>query len=157
MTGFMAHIYFTTVIFLHLWLSISWWPAGDYWVPLRYTWDLIPTIKVEEYNTILNILKKIVLAISHLSPKIERYIYTNLFWLYLWFLTDNVVKTYFMKALIENNGFCKEGKHDSLGCDDSGKELLKKKNCSLYERYQFCILNEAELGCRKKATCHLII
>lgn len=54
-----------------------------------------------------------------------------------------------MKALTENNGFCKEGKHDSLGCDESGKELLKQ-NCSLYEQYHFCILNEVELSCRKK-------
>lgn len=60
------------------------------------------------------------------------------------FLRD-VVKTSFMKTFIENNGFCKEGKHDSLGCDESGKELLKK-NCSLYEQYHLCMPNEAELS-----------
>jgi len=66
------------------------------------------------------------------------------------------MKIYFMKTLIENNEFCEEGRHDSLGCDESGKELLKK-NCSLYEQCHFCVLNEAELSCRKKITCHLII
>lgn len=57
-TGFMAHAYFTKVIFLHLWLSISWWPAGDYWVKLKYTWDFIT--EVGEYDILLNILKKFV-------------------------------------------------------------------------------------------------
>lgn len=99
-TGFMVHACFTKVIFLHLWLSISWCP--DYWVWLGYTWDIITTIKVGECDIILNILKKIVLDISHLSLKMERYVYTNLFWLYLPFLWY-VVKTYFIKALTENN------------------------------------------------------
>lgn len=59
-----------------------------------------------------------------------------------------VVKTYFMKALIESNGFCKEGRHDSLGCNESGKELLQN-NCSLHEQYHFYKLNETEFGCKK--------
>lgn len=60
------------------------------------------------------------------------------------------MKTYFLKALFADNEFCKEGKHDSLGCDESGKKLLKR-NCSVYEQYQFCILTEGEPGFRKKA------
>lgn len=55
-----------------------------------------------------------------------------------------------MKVLFGDNEFCKEGKHDSLGCNESGKELLRK-NCSVYEQYQFCILTEVELRSRKKA------
>lgn len=44
-----------------------------------------------------------------------------------------VMKTYFMKALFADNEFCKEGKHDSLRCDDSGEGHLKK-NCSVDEQ-----------------------
>lgn len=60
------------------------------------------------------------------------------------------MKTYFMKALFAGNEFCKEGKHDSLGCDESGKKL-HKNNCSVYEQYQFYILTEGEPGFRKNA------
>lgn len=129
-----------------MWLSFSWWPAGEHWIWLKYTWDVLTTIKVGECDIILNILKKIVLGISCLPPKIERYVYTNLSWLYLPFLRGLLWKIFFT---IENNEFCKEGKQDSLECDKSGKELLKK-SCLLYEQYHFCILNEAELCCRKK-------
>lgn len=38
-------------------------------------------------------------------------------------LEKYVMKNYFMKALFADNEFCKEGKHYSLGCDESGKEL----------------------------------
>lgn len=55
-----------------------------------------------------------------------------------------VMKTYFMKALLIGNEFCKVGKHYSLGCNGPGKKFLKK-NCSVNEQYQFCILTEAEL------------
>lgn len=61
-----------------------------------------------------------------------------------------VVKTYFMNALLVESEFCEEGKHYFLGCNESGKKLLKK-NCSVYEHYQFCILTQAELRYRKKA------
>lgn len=60
------------------------------------------------------------------------------------------MKTYFVKALFADNGFCEEGKHNSLGCDESGKELLKK-NYSVCEQYPLCILTEVELRYRKKA------
>lgn len=118
-----------------------WWVADDHSVWLMYAWDLI-TAKLENATQNTKSWKRL----SCISHKIER---CHLFWLYLPFLRDMLWKLLLWKLFLQIE-LCKEGKHDSLGCNESGKELIKM-NCSVYEQNQFCILTEVELRSRKKA------